>query len=100
MATAKDILFIENEYDFSNGDFNTGESDNQHIQDIVFENIGAYKQYPLVGVGLVKYLNSSGTQLVLSREMKIQLETDGYSVNEIAFDGINVSNFTVDAVRN
>ena len=100
MATVKDILLIENEYDFSNGDFNIGESDTQHIQDIVFETTGAYKQYPLVGVGIVSYLNSSGAQLLLSREMQIQLETDGYLVNEIAFDGNNVSNFTVDAIRN
>jgi len=100
MATAKDILLTENEYDFTGGDFNIGDSDTQHTQDIIFESVGAYKQYPLVGVGIVSYLNSSGAQLVLSREMQIQLETDGYLVNEIFFATNDVSEFTVDAVRN
>ena len=100
MATAKDILYISNSYDFTNGDFNVGDSDTQHIQDIVFENIGAYKQYPLVGVGIINYLNSSGAQLLLSREIQIQLELDGYLVNEIHFTDSNVNNFTVDAIRN
>lgn len=100
MATAKDILLTENDYSFLNGDFSIGESDPQHIQDIIFENVGAYKQFPLVGVGIMNYLNSSGAQLLLSREIQLQLETDGMRLNEIVFNETDVSDFTVDAVRN
>ncbi len=100
MATAKDILFSDNDYLFENGDFVIGDSDTQHIQDIVFENAGAYKQFPLVGVGIYNFLNSSGAELILSREINLQLVTDGYKVNEINFNGTDVSDFTIDAIRN
>ena len=99
MATVKDIALIENEYDFTGGDFNIKYSDPQHVQDIVFENKGAYKQYPLVGVGIIYYLNSSGAQLVLKREIETQLKSDGYSINVVAFNSTDVSDFTIDAER-
>jgi hypothetical protein len=99
MATAKDILLDNDDLIFANGDFSISDSDQQHIQDIVFENTGAYKQYPLVGVGIINYLNSSGAQLILTRNIKSQLETDGYRVDSVKFSENDVSNFTVDAVR-
>jgi hypothetical protein len=100
MATASDILMIENEYNFTGGDFNIGFSDSQHIQDLIFENKGAYKQFPLVGVGIMNYLNSSGAVLLLKRDIEIQLSNDGYLINEIKFIQNEISNFTIDAVRN
>lgn len=100
MATAKDIILSENDYLFTNGDFVTGDSDTQHIQDIVFENVGAYKQFPLVGVGIINYLNSSGAVLILTRSIQIQLTTDGYNVEKIKFNNNNVSDFTINANRN
>lgn len=99
MATAKDILLNDDDLIFANGDFSIGESDQQHIQDIVFENTGAYKQFPLVGVGIINYLNSSGAQLILGRNIKTQLETDGYRVDNTKFSSNDLSNFTIDAVR-
>lgn len=100
MATAKDILLDSNDLLFKDGDFAIGESDAQHIEDLIFENVGAYKQFPLVGVGIINYLNSSGSQLILKRNIKTQLETDGYRVDTIKFNGNDTSNFTVDAIRN
>lgn len=99
MATAKDILLTDDDLKFTSGDFEIGESDNQHQQDIIFENTGAYKQFPLVGVGIINYLNSSGAQLQLTKNIKSQLETDGYRVNSVDFTGNDTSNFTVDAIR-
>lgn len=97
---AKDILLSNGDILIENGDFSIGLSDEQHQEDIVFENAGAYKQFPLVGVGIINYLNSSGAQLILSRNIKTQLETDGFRVDLVKFDGSDISNFTIDAVRN
>jgi len=100
MAAAKDILLSANDLLFENGDFSIGNSDPQHIEDLIFENAGAYKQFPLVGVGIINYLNSSGSQLILKRNIKTQLETDGYRVDAVKFTNNDISNFTVDAIRN
>lgn len=100
MATVKDIHLTDNDYTFTNGDFVIKDSDTQHIQDLVFENVGAYKQFPLVGVGIIKYLNSSGAMLNLKRQIQIQLQADGYRVNNITFTNNDLSNFTINADRN
>lgn len=94
-----DIHLIENELDFTGGDFVIADSDLQHQEDIISENIGSYKQYPLLGVGITQYLNSSGSQGVLRRSIKIQLESDGYYVKDIVFSNKTVDEFTVDAER-
>tara|TARA_R110002033_G_scaffold60198_3_gene110294 strand:+ start:12338 stop:12643 length:306 start_codon:yes stop_codon:yes gene_type:complete len=99
MAEVQDIDLIENELSFADGDFNVEFSDPQHQEDIIAEEVGSYKQYPLLGVGVLKYLNSSGSELVLKRSILVQLETDGYYVNEVRFNKSDVSEFTVDAER-
>jgi hypothetical protein len=100
MAAVKDIQLSEGDLLFFNGDFKIDFSDEQHIEDIISENIGAYKQFPLCGVGIIKYLSSSGTQQILRNEISTQLSTDGYTVNSIDFSGNDTAKFTVDAVRN
>ncbi len=64
----------------NSGDLEIGFSDKQHIKDILTSNIGWWKEFPLVGVAIQSYLNSSGKQQQLEREIKIQLIADGYSV--------------------
>ena len=100
MAAAKDFLLLDNETVFSNGDFVIDYSDSQHIEDIVSENIGAYKQFPLCGVGIINYLNSSGAQQALRNEINTQLAIDGYSVNDVFFATNDTSSLSIDAVRN
>lgn len=82
------------------GDFTVGPSDMQHVKDVVFSFQGDWKQYPLCGVGIENYLNSSGTQQYLRREIQYQLTTDGYTSIEVKFVGRGVDNFEVNAVRN
>jgi hypothetical protein len=95
----KDIHLIENELDFTGGDFVISDSDLQHQEDIISENIGSYKQYPTLGVGLINYLNSSGSEGILRRSIQLNLQTDGYYVKEIRFSKTSVNEFTVDAER-
>lgn len=99
MAFVDDINLVDGELNFVEGDFKVAFSDAQHQEDIIAEEIGSYKQYPLLGVGITKYLNSSGAKLALQRNIRLQLETDGYYVNEIRFNNSGVSEFTVDAER-
>jgi hypothetical protein len=101
MAIFKDILFTDdNQYLVEKGDFATGESDGQHQKDIVYESPGAYKQYPVVGVGIINYLNAAGVQLILKKNIRIQLEGDGYRVNLVVFEGDGIEDFTIDSERN
>ena len=99
---AKDILedTATQDYKWTNGDFTVGESDMQHIKDIVFSGPNAWKQYPLCGVNINAYLSSSGTQNLLRKTIFDQLTTDGYGQVSVAFEGNDVSQFNVDAVRN
>jgi len=78
---AKDFLFDENgDIIIEDGDFAIGYSDEQHIQDLLFANKGEYKQFPLMGVGIIGFLKSP-LDLVnrskLEREINLQLEADG-----------------------
>ena len=97
---AKD--FLQNiDYDLliTDGDFVIGLSDEDHIIDIVNSNQGDWKEYILCGVGINNYLNSSGMDLFLQKEIGVQLERDGYGQINVNFAEANSFNFTVDAVR-
>ena len=83
MAKARDIKLIENDLVIQNGDFVITDSDQQHIEDIIQAYIGHYKEFPLAGVGIDLYMNSSGTQLELQRIIRLQLESDGYTINNV-----------------
>lgn len=85
MATAKDII-LDDSNDLvinSLGDFDVQDSDQQHVILIVNTYLGQWKQSPFVGVGIIRYLNSSGQQQTLKRNMTVQMIADGYQVNEI-----------------
>lgn len=91
----KDILLSpDGDLTFANGDFVVGESDEQHIQHILVAEKGDFREYPIVGVGLIRYLNSpndSSTKTDLQLRIKKQLENDGYSVTDIAIlDALNI----------
>lgn len=91
MAAAYDILRGDgtgNAYNtgdlvISNGDFKIGESDKQHIQDTITAYAGWWKQYPADGVGLTSYLNGGANLQRLARNIKAQLELDGYTVSPL-----------------
>lgn len=82
---------------FTNGDFAVGDSENQNQILIIKNNTGSFKEFPLVGVGIDKYIKSSGKEDEIKRLVTIQLVADGYRVNKILID----SNFNIyiDATR-
>lgn len=79
--TNYDISLLGNDLRIQNGDFIIGESDQQHIADTINAFPGWWKQFPADGVGVLRYLRSSGQQQKLCQEVKLQLQADGYQVN-------------------
>ncbi len=87
----KDILFGLNrdkkhfDLRIEKGDFVIGDSNLQHAAHIIEAEQGQFRQYPLIGVGVIKMLNStiSGSE---KRKIQLQLESDGYKAKEIRFE--------------
>jgi len=87
MSKAVDFL-LDNSYDlgFTRGDFDLGESDQQHLDLLLLTGQGNWRQDPVVGVGLPRYLLAPYGAIqvaALSRDVTIQLERDGYQVLEL-----------------
>ena len=97
MATAKDIDLTDDlELRIEDGDFKVSESDQNHILLIVKTYLGAFKQYPLVGVGVDYFLSSSGQQQVLRRNITVQLKADSFTSVEI---DANDNTYAINAKR-
>lgn len=101
MAAAQDIKLLDNDLVIKNGDFDITESDEQHIEDIIAYNKGSLKEYPQVGIGIFNYLNSSGQEQFLERELSLQLKADGYTVNgpSVFFDESQTLTIKPNAIR-
>lgn len=80
MPAAYDYLLDENgDLLFKDGDLVVGPSDHQHIQDTINAEPGWWKEFPTDGVGIRRYLGSSGKQQEVQKKVKIHLRNDGYS---------------------
>jgi hypothetical protein len=77
-----------------------GDSDNQHILDIIVNPIGAVKQFPLLGFNLFQWLNSEATSDQIFNALSQNMKQDLYKVSvgvlkftnngfEINYDFIN-----------
>jgi len=62
-----------------NGDFVISESDTQHVGDIVMSHPGEYKNTPMLGFAAILYVKKNINHSQFKRDLKIQLEYDGYS---------------------
>lgn len=71
-----------------NNDVVWGLSDTQHVEDTINASPGWWKENFADGVGIRNYLNSSGQEQVLTRNIKLQLESDLYTVvnPQVSFD--------------
>jgi len=103
MDAVKDIALNENnDIIIKGGDFLIDYSDEVHVEQILKSAKGSWKQYPLLGVHLIKKTNmpTSETKLVaLKKEMKIQLEYDNYRVNKIIVSDLNNTILDCERVR-
>ena len=83
------LLTEENDLLIKNGDFVVGESTRQHQNLLLIADKGEFKQYPTVGVGILRYLEDyNGDNL--AREIRAEFNKDGMSVKEIRFNGSKI----------
>jgi len=78
------------------GDFVLADSDQQNVQDIINAYKGNYKEFPLIGVGIDTYRNSTPDPSELQSIVKKQLEADGFTVNSVT---IIEKQIYVDAIK-
>lgn len=97
MIISKDILLDEEgNFAVANGDLVVGNSDEQHIHLILASNKGEWLESPTMGAGLSKHLNGMISQSELIRDIKLDLQRDGYNVKSVNW---NDGEITVDATR-
>jgi hypothetical protein len=76
----KDIQVDENnDLITKSGDFVVGESDRQHIIDITIAHPGEFKSYPMLGFAAILHIKKNSNEMRFKRDLKIQLEYDGYN---------------------
>lgn len=81
------------------GDFATGDIDNNYIEYILLSSPGHWKEFPVVGVALYKYLNGTKSPQVISRAIRMQLENDIFvnpAIDVRDFPIIRINNVTVE----
>jgi hypothetical protein len=99
MATelVKDISF-DNDLFFKDGDFAIKESDQNHVIDLINSYVGHFKEFPLVGVGIDRYISSQGQETKIISDVRNQMKVDGFSkIRSIEVD--KDFNFFIDAER-
>lgn len=71
--------------DIKNGDFVTGDTDQQNIELLLLSHKGAFKEHPIVGVGITDYLKSPEiiSRLRLENEISNQLEFDNFFIKDL-----------------
>lgn len=77
----EDAKFTDGDLDFNDSDMVIVASDTQHVEDTIRANPGNWPENPSDGVAIMTYLGASGEEQTLARLTKIQLQSDGYQVN-------------------
>lgn len=75
----------------NNGDFKVGYSDDTHIQDHLISAEGEWKNDPLVGVGIIRYLSSPAGPLVYNdaeRKIRVKLLYDNMTITRLKVDSL------------
>lgn len=99
MDFVKDINLDDNfDLFIKDGDFDIEYSDINHIEMLLLNYFGSFKQFPLVGMGIKQYQAAAISPVELKRLIKIQLLSDNYTVQNIKI--LNDFNFNINAIRN
>lgn len=95
MANTQDVL-LDSAYDLkvSGGDFVVGESTAQHQNCILMAAKGDYKEFPMMGVDLMSWLNNERPEDMM-RAIRLEFANDGMKVNRMKL--IPPAQVTIDA---
>jgi hypothetical protein len=74
------LLDADGDLLIQDGDFVIGLSDEDHMQDLIESFVGWWKEFPAVGVGIKQFQASAGQEQVIERNIKLQLQGDGYDI--------------------
>lgn len=87
----QDVLLDDNnELIVENGDFVIGDSDNQHAAIIFEAQKGEIRSSPELGFGAMRFVKNSGSTVrKFLRDLKLELEKDGYADPDINIDQEN-----------
>jgi hypothetical protein len=77
------LLDDGNDLQFSAGDISLGESDLQEVGLIIQSHQGEWKNDPIAGLGLTRFIKSAENRLAIDRLLKIQLMRDDKNYNDI-----------------
>lgn len=78
------LLDDDNDIQFdANGELVIGESELQDVALIIQTNPGEWKEDPIMGLGLPRFVKSKENQQLIERELKIQLTRDNKDYNRV-----------------
>ena len=74
-----------------NGDFVLEKSDQVHIDHILISSKGQWRENPVIGVGLIQFLNSEISTTDFKKKVRLQLEFDNMKVDAVNVGGNQVN---------
>ena len=82
---------------WADGDLVLGESDEDHIQEIMLLSKGADSEFLTLGLDIIRsYKGKSSNYLVrFERDLKAELAKDGYRGLQVIFNGNNLEDFVI-----
>ena len=96
---AVDFKTLNGDMVIENGDFAVTESDGQHIEDILIADIGQFRQWPLLGIGILKQQGGNVNNEALKKNIKLQLSSDNFRVKKLTILGGEEMQVEVNATR-
>lgn len=82
----KDVLLLDYDIQIENGDIKVGEARQQDLELICKSEKGQFYQYPKIGVGIERELNSSRSILELKGIIRDNLKQDNFVISDIKID--------------
>lgn len=79
------------------GDFSVYESDQRHIEHILVSEKGGWREWPVLGVGLFRFLNGVGTKNELQKKCRLQIQYDNMKVQRLTVT--DLGKIDIQAVR-
>ncbi|MDP3679778.1 MAG: oxidase [Flavobacterium sp.] len=80
------LLADDGDMTIANGDFLIGDSEAQDVELLITSSKGAWKEHPLIGVGIAQLVKTRATEVRIKRDINEQLMLDGFINIDIDID--------------